>query len=70
MEYQIYDTETKQLVIILVGMEYLIYDTETKQLCNHSCKLRQLSYLINTTGATSGGGTANPSRAPMFTPGF
>jgi hypothetical protein len=53
-----------------VGMEYHIYDTETKQLCNHSCKLRQLSYLINTTGATSGGGTANPSRAPMFTPGF
>ena len=27
-------------------------------------------YKINTTGATSGAGTAYPSGAPEFTPGF
>ena len=29
-----------------------------------------VSFYSNTTGATSGSGTANPSRAPEFTPGF
>ena len=34
------------------------------------CFYRHVGYQINTTGVTSGAGTANPSGAPEFTPGF
>jgi hypothetical protein len=38
------------------------------QLCISS--IRITIAMINTTGVTSGAGTAYPSRAPEFTPGF
>ena len=47
---------------------------------NHACQLDgtikiiiffwRILYYINTTGATSGAGTAYPSGEPEFTPGF
>ena len=36
----------------------------------HDFHIRLVSFNSNTTGVTCGAGTANRSRAPVFTPGF
>jgi len=37
---------------------------------NVTCSYHRVCNYINTTGATSGAGTAYPSRSPEFIPGF
>ena len=53
---------------VIYGYKPKTFDETMKRL--HLFRLTWICIQINTTGVTSGAGTAYPSEAPKFTPGF